>query len=76
MKEYQGTVRITELKYDKQGNIVDEEAFQVMEIGPFCARKGEQWRVLHVRAQGMQHPLELGKTYKFYHSCCEVFWTL
>lgn len=76
MKQYCGTVRVTELKFDKKGGNVDEEIFQLMDIGPFCARSGEQWKVLHTRAQGIQHPLELGKTYKFYHSCCEVFWTL
>lgn len=72
MNQYCGRVRITELKYDKQGETVEEEAVQIMDIGPFCARKGEQWKVLHIRAQGMQHPLEIGKTYRFYHSCYEV----
>ena len=72
MNLYQGRVRVTELKFDKKGGNVDEEIFQLMEIGPFCARPGEQWRVLHIRAQGMQHPMEIGKTYKFYHKCYEI----
>jgi hypothetical protein len=67
MPQYEGRVRVTELKYNKKEDVLEEIIHQLMEIGPFICAPEKKWQILHTRASSRMHPLEPGKTYKFYH---------
>jgi len=59
------------LKRNKSGEI-EEEGFQIIDIDSFCCAPHRKYQILHIRANAMMHPMEVGRTYKFYHSLWEV----